>query len=507
MLVEHVGATAAAALRLWEVDQGVIVDVPPVLWRPAAGYTGAIVRRIIVSDDSTGVRRDVLLKVCPPGRAEGAGHVRAWRDSEGEPDVRARLVEPYPSGWPTADGSILLMQRPAGGVMMLSELPTDGIATVTRAVVRWLTTVWNRGERSRRTQAPLSGLLSDQLAETLLRHGSITRWENLTSLRGREQPWLRLDPDGPPLPNPLFLTTAAAPVHRFGVRIGRAHRDLHLDNIMVAPSLDDFQLIDLATYRTDTPLTVDPAVLLLSAALQALPDAPAGRAATRDAFLDPASPGLAGYRECVEAIGERWDMAWHTAWLTAIIGAALRCTTYDGLAASTRWWCLELASHAADRIRTEAGVPLGPADDAPLVLNPFRDGVSGAPQPPPSPVAPLLVRAARARAAGATDVAVRLLREALRRAVTEAFNDDPPAVTVDRLQDLAHDATRIFGADHRMVLEIDLRRADVMNTVRGRRGEARRLMVDMLHRAEHRYGTEHQVTIRIGAILDSPKFE
>lgn len=109
--------------------------------------------------------------------------------------------------------------------------------------------------------------------------GALARWA-ATVGEGAASPWIRFEADGPPLPNPL-VWLAADDDESLLVRVGRAHGDLHLDNVFIplipAADPDRYQLIDLSQFSERAPLCRDVPHLLLATIGKHLTDIPTGR--------------------------------------------------------------------------------------------------------------------------------------------------------------------------------------------------------------------------------------
>ncbi|MET7400788.1 hypothetical protein ABZS66_45645 [Dactylosporangium sp. NPDC005572] len=505
-LARHLGSAAAAeALRQYARHHDVEIRVPAAEWLPTAGYTGAVVRRVALTDLSGGpadtVPAEILVKVCPPDRLEGPGHRHAWRDCPEE--LQVHLVAPYRSDWPARDGSILALQQLAGGgagTRLLSELPDHRLLAALDRVVRWVITGWNRDTAAELVPCPVRGLLTDRLAGALLETGSIARWARRTPLADPATPWLRLAPGGPPLPNPLWLTTPAAPALQVRARLGRTHHDLHLDNVILpvdaagAADVDRFQLIDLATYRVAAPLTLDPVTLLLATLVRH----PAGLdAALLAAVLDPEAPAGAGTpfdavrvvrAATAESLGGR-DTDVERSWQVSVVGGALLCTTFDRLPPAVRWWCFTLACHAADRL---LGGRAGPGGEGPLVTDPFA--VAADDPPPRRPTDGDLFDAARLVGAGDLAGADRSVRRALR-----LLHDEPAldgAVQVARLAGLRADAGRLLGDDAAAVLDVGYEQARAMLLVDDLAEAGVNSMEEGHRRSVAALGADHPTTLR-----------
>ncbi|MEU6254463.1 ATP-binding protein [Streptomyces sp. NPDC047043] len=359
--------------------------IPP--WQPSGvSASGALLAAVLVAPRPGAV----VVKVSTTDQAdEGHTHARARRTA---PD----RVAPLLWTWPVGDGRVLTFQSPAGGslsaVDTLSGLGGGELPDACAFVTKWLLTRWNDG-LGVREPVPVSvgQLLRGELGALVSRGGSALAYgSRITGMRA-DSAWIRTDDQD--LPNPLALATGHAelPDPALYIARGLAHGDLHLHNIMVphregSARYQDFQLIDLATFADDAPLSRDVAMLLLSALA---PEAQAESARGGDALLrylvsphkdlleriPPSTSRLvrAVGQTCARAAeGGLYDV-WSAQFLLSLVATGLRFSTYENMGEAGRWWYFRLAAHAGgellkpyeDRPRP-AGRPVG----APVPLGP-----------------------------------------------------------------------------------------------------------------------------------------
>ncbi|MEU8001319.1 hypothetical protein AB0B66_09195 [Catellatospora sp. NPDC049111] len=168
-----------------------------------------------------------------------------------------------------------------------------------------------------------------------------------------------------PLTNPLRLVTDPAMTggSRIGALLGKAHGDLHMDNILVrvrpTVSVDDFRLIDLMKYDSMAPLTSDPVYLVLHAVARSLGglNDPA-RESLLALLLRPAT-GVIGAVPAwlgrlvvsVHATGEAWAGSlideWRAQTRLSLIAWSLTMSGRPSTRDEDRGWFLRLAARAA----------------------------------------------------------------------------------------------------------------------------------------------------------------
>ncbi|MFI7500962.1 NACHT domain-containing protein [Streptomyces sp. NPDC049687] len=357
---------ASRALRQW-AERGrhggtVQPHVPP--WRPSGtSASGALLTAVLVTPDWGAV----VVKVSAfHGQDEGRAHAQAERTAGGR-------IAPLLDTWPVDDGRILTFQSPAGNslneVRTAAGLKADELPQLCAYVTRWLLTEWNDGLGGVRPEMDsATELLRGELGALVSGGGSALAYGSRVEGLAPNTAWI--DIDGADLPNPLALATGGTglPDPALPVIRGRAHGDLHLNNIMVPhrggrPRHQDFQLIDPATYSETAPLARDVVMLLLSALAPQITARSAGDGDAllrylvneRDELLDHIAPAtsrlVTAVREvCRDAAGAGWYDIWTHHYLLSLIATGLRFTTYDDVGDDGRWWFFRLAAHAADAL-------------------------------------------------------------------------------------------------------------------------------------------------------------
>ncbi|MFI7500966.1 hypothetical protein ACIBVL_21185 [Streptomyces sp. NPDC049687] len=358
---------------------GTVLPTAP-RWRPSGeSATGALLTAVTVTP---GVG-DVVVKVCAADqRGESQAHARAERT--GGDRIARQMFRP----WRMGDGRMLTFQAPAAGslrdVDTLAALAVPDLADACAHIIQWLLTGWNPGlENIRAHRRTASAVLRQELDALLSDAGSARAYG--ARVTGLDTTTCWIEADGLVLPNPLAMALGVPgiPDPEVSVLPGRAHGDLHLQNIMVPhrdgrARLEEFRLIDLATYAEDAPLSRDVATLLLSALVprvrERLP-AEQERALLRHlvdanlmdpkadnhlARIVPESARLveAVRRTCAEIVPEGWRDGWTDQFLLSLQATALRFTTYDNLLPAGRWWFFRLAAHAGGELLRQHRLPV-----------------------------------------------------------------------------------------------------------------------------------------------------
>ncbi|XUL92035.1 hypothetical protein ACQ86D_40060 [Streptomyces galilaeus] len=376
--------SADAALIQWARTGGHGSTVQPLVprWRPSGvSASGALLAAVLVTPRPGAV----VVKVSAADQAEeGHTHARAQLTA---PD----RVAPLLWTWPVGDGRTLTFQSPAGeslyDVDTMACLSSRELPDACAFVSQWLLTGWNGGLQLRQTPPTnLSALLRAELGALVSNGGSALAYGS--RIEGLEPDTPRVRTDGENLPNPLALAAGhpLLPDPALHLARGRAHGDLHLDNIMVPhlegrPRYEDFQLIDLATFAEDAPLSRDVATLLLSALAPEVLAEAAGYGDTLLRYLvrphedlsdriPPATSRLVrAVREvCAQAAKGGLGDVWNAQFLLSLVATGLRFSTYTNMGDAGRWWYFRLAAHAGGELlgRYEEGPsPAGLQIEAP----------------------------------------------------------------------------------------------------------------------------------------------
>ncbi|MFF4144803.1 NACHT domain-containing protein [Streptomyces sp. NPDC001212] len=363
---------ASKALVDWahKVHRGLVRPHVP-RWRPLGqGASGAGLTAVVASR-GPGV---MVVKVSPHGQGgEGHPHAEARKTAQNH-------VPTLHGSWPVEDGRVLTFQSPATGSLddlcAMASLGNDlpaGCAYLTR----WLLTEWNNGPGGGTSDhLPVGELLRQELGALVSRGGSALAYGSRLGGLEADTPWIKIN--GLDLPNPLALAQADAGHPKLDVMRGRAHGDLHLHNVLVPvregrARFEKFQLIDLATFSQNAPLSRDVATLLLSAVEPTVREQPTEEG---DALLHylvrphedslrqikPATKDIVQtVRDTCEEIfaGGLYDL-WHRQFLLSLIVTGLQGSTYENMGDGGRWWCFRLAARAGGELLQRLGTPIPP---------------------------------------------------------------------------------------------------------------------------------------------------
>jgi tetratricopeptide (TPR) repeat protein len=331
------------------------------------GHSGArLVKAVLADVDGAPNPRWCVLKYCPPEvtgqRRESRRHQAALKEAPREFRDR-HLVGPAFAPVQCPDGALVLVQLKANGDP-LGAVEVDQLAEACRAVWGELLAEW-AGDRYDSEQSTVAALLQSELDGSFRSDGWLREWAQGHGLL--EPTFLELRDEEEPLPNPwhVFAEESATTQAEVHCLIGRAHGDLHGDNILVPVDngqvrAADFRLIDLATYEARAPLSRDLATLLVSLCWQQIGACSNhSRSAFlaylerdhRDPRLDRAMPG--DVREIIDALrgpavefAERnhWDpVLWHQQLRVSLLAQAMLHSTYTSGTPQARRWCLRLA--------------------------------------------------------------------------------------------------------------------------------------------------------------------
>jgi hypothetical protein len=384
------GDDLAAAVLAWQQE----FDAHVVLQRALdGGYTRARVASVVV-DFVDGPVHKYVLKGIPAGDRglrEGDAHGKAVSSGPAEFAQRHIVGQPYPPQISPDGGAVLFQEiaggdlstfRPLAGLYDSGELPSV-VARITRLLLEeWAPDPTIETMTARdcvRTQLGRRGGPGDAL----------DRWGSAIG-KGATSPWLRFEADGVALPNPLvWLSETPDGEPQLLVHRGRAHGDLHLDNIFIRISplveADSFELIDLSEFDDRAPLCRDIPHLLLATIGRHLAGMPtrrrrllAGRVLDA-ATGTPTGPGtLAGQglerlTDKLLCAGDDWASSqamlddWRAQQLLGVIAAALIQASVSVHQPEIRWWFFELAATALARVR---GAPAKSGDDGVALVGP-----------------------------------------------------------------------------------------------------------------------------------------
>lgn len=358
------------------------------------GRTAAKVA-VVVIDRVDAAPRKVILKRCPASdetAREPDCHQRAL-DAGPVEFVAEHLVDlPFPAH-PVEDGGFLMFQGLAGGSLEsaapLAALENnDALPVAAATVVRALLVDWNPQPTATRMTAHQCVL--EQLGARGP-GGALDRWDGWLG-QAVHEPWLTFSDGGPAKPNPVWWTRGTPDERdKLIVLTGRAHGDLHLDNL-IAPmgrgvDAAAFSAIDLSAFSDSAPLCRDPAHLVLATIgrhlhalaaterqdlLDRIVDAATGKSASRSLR----NLGLEELAHAVLGAGDGWaggDMSmgddWRRQLVLGVTAGALVQSTIAAYPERSRWWFLELAATTLGRHIRAADIP-PPTDTPPVLVGP-----------------------------------------------------------------------------------------------------------------------------------------
>lgn len=351
-LTGGLGEPAARALLEWAAvtENTVTLDH----WI-TVGRSGAVAAAVRLDGPHDGARK-LLMKSDGPraGLSEYARHRRAVRDA---PEFAARrLAEPFGPPIRVGDGAWITLQRIAGGCLgdlrpgsdLFAEASWAGLTRLCAALVGAVLDDWAGAPRI--TTGTVGGFLAELTAPSF-------RTGKILPVIARSFPGPRVTLGSEPLPNPF-----AFPSHRAALPVltGRAHGDLHFDNVLIsAADPDGFRLVDLAKYASDAPLARDPAHLALRLAAAALPDLGGRARAVLLRHLLGADDGdglprrLTGALAAIRTRGDAWARGhglteeWRDQTTLALWAGGLFFAGRRNVPAADRSWFVELAARAA----------------------------------------------------------------------------------------------------------------------------------------------------------------
>ncbi|MFI2187909.1 tetratricopeptide repeat protein [Streptomyces sioyaensis] len=366
-----------SALAKWLTESGTTLHFDQWI---TPGLSGALLATVVLNAPGRSAL-GLIMKVCPPGKATGKEAQRHAEALEASPGFAALhlVTQPVPPirgsrGWS------ILFQEVAGGslraIRPLSTIQGVDLSQMIATVVRSVLVDWNPTPRTEpRIAVPFfrellgsridKGGPMDQLAEQMtydLDLGSPTPlW--VTGRAGNIVPnalaWTSTDSWQETLSNEHLM-----------VVLGRAHGDLHADNILIPqkprPNPFGYRLIDLSAYTGDAPLVRDPSHLLLSMLMAEVADLSELKREEVSAFLlDPSLErsdylqvsGLLGLIKAVVDVGDQFASQlglldhWQDQSQIALAANALifAARLSDP---SMKQWCFELACEALGRFCT-----------------------------------------------------------------------------------------------------------------------------------------------------------
>ncbi|GAA1719171.1 hypothetical protein GCM10009745_80150 [Kribbella yunnanensis] len=354
------GQTFAVRLRKWQTE----------------GASGSYVASVML-EPITGMITGAILKLLPRelAIAESQGAMLAQQQSPaGFSEVhltRTRLVSPLPgtSGiWVHLQD---VAQSGTGTMVSLKDLTKDQrFAEYCGIIITELMQSWNDGadDPSPLDMSPQAYLLQDLGPKV----DGVRQFLADAGMNVDQPPAALVCPGGRgSLPNPLAVLNGPDAQGEVLVFRGKGHGDLNLGNVLLPQTdgtirPDEFQLIDLGRYAADTPISRDPAKLLLSTAAAWLPSLRENssiRSALAEAIVSPdsvrQSPEILGYigvaHKIVQAAAS-WGMKrglaedWMRQHRLTLCAAALRTVARADFSDEDRWFYLEVAALALQEI-------------------------------------------------------------------------------------------------------------------------------------------------------------
>jgi tetratricopeptide (TPR) repeat protein len=406
---EFEDAAVASAIIESLLDNGLEIRGGSIKALPR-GYTGARLAKALMAN----VRgqpdpRWCVIKYCPPApvnhRRESRRHSAALQ--EAPPNFREQhLTEMAFPAVPCPQGALVIGQSNADGIP-LGTVQLGQLADACEVVWGEILVEWaGRGYDSE--QSTLADLLACELGDSFRAGGWLRDWAQQHDLL--VPAFLELPDEEAPLPNPWRLFAEDSPATRGEIHclVGRAHGDLHGDNVLV-PVHDGtvqpagFRLIDLATYDARAPLSRDLAALLVSLCWREIGAGSPNSRKTflaylerdyRDGGLDDGMPG--DVRKVIDAlrepalrfvVGTGWDPEhWHRQLKVSLLAQAMLHSAYTSGTPDARRLCSRLAARLTRLLLGPVDVQAGPSTpfDAGKILGttgttavrgrPVRDG-------------------------------------------------------------------------------------------------------------------------------------
>ncbi|GLZ01838.1 P-loop NTPase fold protein [Actinoplanes sp. NBRC 103695] len=379
-VVQALGGPAAEALATWAEERGLTVRWPssPPL---TTGRTGARLAMVIVSAPREAGRRVLVRALSRGTETDEPALLHRARSLGPTGFVDEHLPKHAYEPFPIADGGLLwFLEPPAGpeGSRALADLPEADLAECFEAVVRSVVLRW----RTARGATVPKGAGEFLRAEMRLVGNSRAVADHLGLLRpdllylrfldggtkSAAVPNPALMPDLPELGASVWIETA----------VGPSHGDLHAGNVLI-PIADgrsrprSFQMIDLARFEPEGPVTRDPATLLLSLLAPRLSALPIDeRAALLDHLVAPRRESASRLRPALRQVADSVDEAldelgfddWRSQYLLSLTATAMRYLGSPAVDDDARWWFLRLAGQAGAEFlrRRDRYSPVTPVD-------------------------------------------------------------------------------------------------------------------------------------------------
>ncbi|MGA5817218.1 hypothetical protein ACPC54_05060 [Kitasatospora sp. NPDC094028] len=379
----ELGEVIASELEKWQQEHGTRIVFDRWL---TPGKSSAVLAAVALTGPVFNGK--VVMKVCPPGATTGrepGRHADALKDApEGFADrhLVKQPVEPVS----VPGGTKVMFQEIAGGSIrdvrpLSATLRGRELPEIVSVVARSILNDWNPQPTDIRRMAARDFVL-DHVGTRMDKNGPVAK------LAGQ----LAYEPVDEQAPLWVTFTTSAAvpnvvawlerPVwdgldsdHVLAI-LGRAHGDLHADNILLpmSPVVDAaaYRLIDLSGYRADAPLSRDLTHLTLALILRELPELTERQRGVLAEFLvDPEADadavlhvvGLGNLSNDIAEAGEVYAKQlsmpddWQDQYLLSLAGNALLFATRDATVGSQeRAWCYQLACSSLGRFFSVHGL-------------------------------------------------------------------------------------------------------------------------------------------------------
>lgn len=330
------------------------------------GYTGARLVKALLANVSPPIEpRSCVIKYCPPAAShlrESRGHSAALRESPAGFQKHLAQIAFPPINCPR--GALVIGQDVAEGDP-LGAVEPDRLFEACEVIWKKVLGEWT-GPDYESKHSTLADLLESELGDCFRTGGWLRDWARDRGLLVPEL--LQLPDEDMPLPNPWWLFAEDRPETQANLHylVGRAHGDLHGDNVLVPVRkgrvlATGFLLIDLATYERRAPLSRDLATLLMSLSWREIGES---SRRSQSSFLEYIEGGYRDeshyggmapdVRKIIDALREpaytfvvetkKWEAErWLQQLRVSLLAQAMRHSTYASGGPDARRWCSLLA--------------------------------------------------------------------------------------------------------------------------------------------------------------------
>ncbi|MEU8679106.1 hypothetical protein [Streptomyces sp. NPDC048560] len=372
----EVGDAVASELEKWQQanDTRIVFD----RWL-TPGKSSAVLAAVALTGPFFNGK--VVMKVCPQGTATGrepGRHARAIEDApEGFAD---RHLVKQPVGPVSVPGGVKVMfQEIAGGNIrdvrpLSATLRGRDLPELVGVVARSVLSDWNPRPSGIRRMTPRDFIL-EHVGTRMDKDGPVAKLAAQLAYEpvDKDVPLWVTFANGGVVPNMVawldrVVWDGLDSDHVLAI-LGRAHGDLHADNILLpmSPVVDAtaYRLIDLSGYQADAPLSRDLTHLTLALILRELPELTERQRRVLAEFLvDPEADsdavlhvvGLGNLSNDIAEAGEAYAKQlsmpddWQDQYLLSLAGNALLFATREATVGSQeRAWCYQLACSALGR--------------------------------------------------------------------------------------------------------------------------------------------------------------